>query len=105
MQMKHAEWGDTIGQYWVINVMREVDALDWDRTRWLNPKIVDTDPHPHLNIIKAAFRLEALQSVDIFRLQIKNEGGVAIYISRRLKRCLEKAGATSGMKLIPIPAY
>jgi len=97
--------GKEIGPYWAWNVYQEVDALDWDKTTWL-PSV--TDPHaekyPETKILRESLRASVLRDTDIFRLNIKGEGGSAVFVSSRLKNCLEAAGATIGFEFKPIVA-
>lgn len=97
--------GKRIGLYWAINVIKEVEALDWERTRWVYPDRVKTDEHPALNIAKEVLRSELVGGVDIFRLQIKGIGSTKIYLSKKVKRSLEKANATKGFMFIPIEIW
>lgn len=105
VRVVHKETGEEIGPYWVLNVVQVVEALDWERTRWLYPEKKDQHKDPIFNIVKEAFRWEPLKRIDVFRLSIKGQIGTSVYISQRLKWCLEQAGATKGFKFIPIPAY
>lgn len=103
IQVIHKETGNKIGSYWILNVLKVVEALDPERTRWLNPHTKETDEFPTLNIIKEALRREALKGVDIFLLGIKGQITRSVYISEYLKQCLEKEKTTKGLKFIPIP--
>lgn len=98
--------GKELGPYWAMNVYRETDALDWDRTVWVsavtNPR---EDPYPSVGIIRVVLRREPVAGLDIFRLNIKGRGDTTVYISRRVKECLEKASATSGFEFHPVEAY
>ncbi len=93
-----------IGPYWVLNVLHLVEALDWDHTRWLHPERRHEDEHPILDIVKESLKLGSLRGIDIFRLKVKEDAG-SIYISHKLKTCLERAGAISGFKFIPVQVY
>jgi hypothetical protein len=105
VQIIHKRKDFVIGPYWVLNVVQVAEALDWENTHWARPERKNDDEHPILNIIRETFRWEAVRDLDIFLLSIKGEVGVSIYVSPHFKQCLEKAGATSGFKFIPIPAY
>lgn len=98
--------GKELGPYWAMNVFQEVDALDWDRTVWPlskgNPR---EHPHPEIGIIRPVLCREPLNGLDIFRLNIKGKGDTSVYISARVKECLERARATSGFKFRPVEAY
>ncbi|MDI7278020.1 MAG: hypothetical protein QME94_18730 [Anaerolineae bacterium] len=95
---------EEVGPYWVLNVVRELDALDWGRTRWHYPDRVQ-EADPLLNMIWPAFRLDALPGIDIFRLNLRGEHGITPYISRRLRVRLQRAGVTRGMTFHRFPAY
>jgi hypothetical protein len=62
--------GKIIGQYWVMNVTTAIEALDWERTRWLYPDRVGADEYPVLNIVKEALKSDIVGDVDIFRLRV-----------------------------------
>lgn len=97
--------GSKIGQYWAINVTKEVEALDWEHTRWVYPDRVETDEHPALNIAKEVLKSNLVEGADIFRLRTKGRGGVNVYLSKKVKRCLETANATKGLLFIPIEIW
>jgi len=96
------ETGKELGAYWVINVFQEVDALDWEHTEWIDKW---RDDLPVVNAFRVAVRREPLKNIDIFRLNVKGRGHPGVYISERLKKCLDQAGATSGFEFVPIEAY
>lgn len=97
--------GKDAGPYWAMNVFRAIDALDWVHTVWVYPERIYLDEHPQLNILKEALRREPLAGVDAFHLVIGGEFSPPIYISKRVKVCMEQAGATSGFKFNPVPVY
>ncbi len=102
----HIDTEHEYGGYWALNVFQEVDALDWDNTTWVtrllpNPREAD-DPIFGISII--ALRSDAIKGHDIFRLSVKGKGGVRIYISDRLRRCLNKAKLT-GFRLGPVRTF
>jgi len=97
--------GQEVGRYWALNVTRLADALDWEHTRWLPGRDPRTDEYPELDIVRAALRLEALKDVDVFRLAVRGRGDAGIYISERLKVCLQHAGATTGLSYDPVPTF
>jgi hypothetical protein len=92
------------GPYWLLNVVRQEEALDWERTRWLHPDRKEVDERPILDILREALSLDTLRGVDIFRLKVKGSVG-QVYISPYLKQCLEAAEAIKGFKFIPIRVY
>jgi hypothetical protein len=104
IQIVHKEKQLEIEPYWLLNIIRSIEALDWERTRWFHPERKEEDEHPILDIIRVALKSDSLRGIDIFRLKVKDSTG-QIYISPYLKQCLETAGATSGFKFIPIPVY
>jgi hypothetical protein len=87
VRVVNSETREEIGPYWVSNVLRLVEALDWDQTRWFHPESIHEDEHPVLDIIKEALRAEPLMGIEVFRLKIKGDTG-QVYISSCLKRCL-----------------
>jgi hypothetical protein len=103
VRVTHKETQVNFGPYWLLNVIRLIEALDWDHTRWFHPEKKYEDEHPVLDIAKVALNLRALQGVDIFRLKVK-DASRGVFISQRLKERLERAGAI-GFKFIPVPAY
>lgn len=105
VRVVHRDTNKEIGPYWALNVTRVLEALDWERTRWLYPETKENDEHPTLNIIKEALRREPLEGVDIFRLSVRGQTSTSLFISRRLKRCLERGKATKGFEFIPVPVY
>jgi hypothetical protein len=106
VRLIHNKTGKEFGPYWVINVFQEVDALDWDNTVWL-PKV--TNPreakYPSLGIVRYALQHEPLEGKDIFRLIIRGKSSTSVFISERLKQCLEEADAISGFAFEPVLAY
>lgn len=105
VQVIHKEQRFEIGPYWVLNVTQAVEALDWEHTRWAYPETKYEDEYPILNIIKEALQWNMIKDLDVFLLKVKHKCKISIYISERVKSCLENAGATSGFKFIPVPAY
>jgi hypothetical protein len=100
----YKEVGQKVGIYWALNVVQEVEALDWGHTRWLGSDTIE-DEYIFLNVAKEALLWEPLRNIDIFRLTIKDKSDVSVYISGHLKQCLESAGAVKGFKFIRIRAY
>jgi hypothetical protein len=97
---------EEIGPYWALHVIQEIDALDWEKTRWLYPeRDPKTDRYPMMKALKVALKKDKLEGIDIFRLNVKNKGDTIIYISERLMKYLDKTGATVGFKFRPILAY
>jgi hypothetical protein len=100
------EKNEEIGPYWAMNVVNDIDALDWERTKWMHPnRDPKQDEHPQLDIIREALIYKNLINIDVFKLNIKGQICSTIYLSERLERSLEHAGATVGFKFKPIHAY
>ncbi len=91
------ESGVEVGPYWLLHAVRLVEGLDWERTRWFHPEDKYKDEHPALDIITVTLNAEAIEGIDIFRLKIKDSIR-GIYISHKVKQCLESAGAVSGFR-------
>lgn len=104
VKVLHKETMEEIRLYWALNVVKVIEALDWERTRWLHPEKKEEDEHPILDIVKPALRWEFLEGVDLFRLKVKDDIG-SLFISPRLEQYLERAGATRGIKFFPVPVY
>ena len=94
--------GEKIGRYWAIHVTTSVEALDWELTRWLYPERVETYEYPVLNIVKEVLKSHIVDELNIFRIRVKGNVDTNIYLSRKLKRYLEKANAVTGFKFIPV---
>lgn len=92
-----------IGPYWAMNVIQEADALDYDKTLWVNPITRELDKHPSLNILRPTLRCDNLIGIDIFRLRVGKENETSIFISQKIKSLLEKSAAIVGIKFIPMP--
>jgi hypothetical protein len=97
--------GKEVGTYWALNVVREVEALDWTHTLWTTSDNRETEKNPALHILRPALLCDQLRDVDIFRLRIRGQGDFSVFVSERLKRYLEAAKATSGIYFIPVSAY
>lgn len=95
--------GVEIPGYAVLNVLNVIPALDREHTVWVTPE-KDKAEYPQLNILKVALSKSAIGDANIFRLQVE-EPTTRVFISRRLKACLEQASATSGFRFIPVAAY
>lgn len=104
VRVVHRATGADIAPYYALNVVRLVEALDWERTRWLHPDRKFVDDHPILDIVQVALRRDAVRGTDIFRLRVKRDVG-EVFVSPRVKQCLERAGATSGFRFLPAPVY
>jgi hypothetical protein len=89
--------------YWAIHILNVVDALNWEHTRWtVTPPPMRNDPMATLRIIKPCFRLNKIQSINIFRFEVSNIIKPSIYISKKLKEALENESYTVGMNFTPV---
>jgi hypothetical protein len=100
----HKKTGKEVGKYWALNVVQEIEALDWTHTLWTTTDLRKIEKHAAGYILREALLWEPLRNIDIFRLKVQ-ERGLTIFISARLKQWLKEAGATSGFSFFPIPAY
>ena len=109
VRMVHADTGADIGRYWAVHVLTELLALDRIHTRWMPGYVPPAERPPGrqgeletLHIMKPALVREVARLADIFRLK---ESPTEMFVSTRFRRCLEQAGAATGIKFDPIPAY
>jgi hypothetical protein len=93
---------ESIGQYWVLNVLNNINALDWEHTRWISDEIPYYKPDAYLNIIKPAFKLKLVEDQHMFLLRVGDFIKSGIYISATLRKSLEAKRATVGMDFMPI---
>jgi hypothetical protein len=91
-----------IGQYWVMNVIKSVDALDWEQTTWATREIPYSDVRAYLSVIKPAIKFELAKNANIFHLTVQGKNMSGIYLSAQLKNSLENANSTLGMKFTPV---
>lgn len=101
----HQKTGKEVGKYWVLNVVQQVEALDWAHTLWTTTDHEEINRYAGGYILRPALLWEQVKNVDVFRLRIQGRCDARIFISARLKQWLEEAGATSGFAFFPIPAY
>lgn len=101
----HQKTGKEVGRYWALNVVQEIEALDWTHTLWTTSDPKEIEEWAAVHILRPALIWEKVQGNDVFRLRIQGEGDVSVFISARLKQWLEEAEATSGFSFFPIPAY
>lgn len=94
-----------IGPYFVLNVLQVVECINFEHTRWANPLLRERHQYPFLNILKEALNREAVSEAHIFRPSISQNTSRRVYISSVLKKNLEKASASKGMRFVPVPAY
>lgn len=91
-----------IGTYWVMNILNAVEAINWQATRWMNPKTIDQDPYPALNILTEVLEEQAIENLDVFLLSVRGDITTRTYVSSRFKSCLQHALAHSGFKFVPV---
>jgi hypothetical protein len=105
----HEETKEVIGNTWALNILRRVEALDWEHTEWQKPRKIENkyprEEYPGLYIMQVALRADALNNVDVFRLSVKDKTYGGIFISDRMKREIEDAGATKGVYFAKKLAY
>ncbi len=89
-------------RYWVVNVMRVLDALDWAHSVWSTTEVRRDDPDAFLYLIKPAFRATAIRNAVLFQVRIGSMVSPGIYISGLLKRTLESTNAALGLEFQPI---
>ncbi len=99
----HKESGRDLGPHWVLNPLHAAEAVDVERTQWLNPE-KDKREYPHINILQPVLREEVVRDLDVFLLKVREGISVTVYVSERVKACLERAQAT-GFKFTPVPAF
>lgn len=95
---------ESVGQYWLLNITRQVAALDWDRSRWLIPEAPEKALHPILNVVQVVLQRSEIRDTDFFRL-IVNEPTTRVYVSHKVVTCLHEASASSGFKFLPTKSY
>jgi hypothetical protein len=109
VKVLYDDTNEEVGLYWVVNVLRHIEALDWEHTVWGKTSDIENkyprDEYPTLYIMQEALCAEALKNIDIFRLRVKSKPYSGIYISERIKIALEQAKATKGLYFVRIPAY
>jgi hypothetical protein len=97
--------GKEIGPYWILNVLKVIEGVDYEHTRWVDPILREKDEYPSLNILQEALRREAVSGAHIFRLSIFGKSSREVYVSSVLKQSLEKEGASKQISFVHIPAY
>lgn len=94
-----------IGPYYILNVLQVVECINFEHTRWANSLIREQGQYPFLNILKEALNREAIENIHIFRPSIFGKSSREVYLSSVLKSKLMNAGASKGMRFVPVPAY
>jgi len=88
--------------YWILNPLIIVDALDWNETTW-NPSKSTTnqpnfdDPIIHLRVIKPVLKYSLISDLDIFRIRVGRKVTHDIFMSNDLVQELQKDQADLGM--------
>lgn len=90
----------SLGQYWVMNILKSIDALNWEQTMWGTSEIPYNDEWA--SFIKPALNLVAIKNQHIFLLRIGKNVRTGIYISETLRYNLKRNKAALGMGFIPI---
>lgn len=93
---------EEIERYWAINVIENIDALDWEKTIWTTPKVPYDDNQAYSKIIRPVLKFELTKNVNIFHLSVEGRIKSGIYISWQLKKALEDANSILGMEFTPI---
>lgn len=91
-----------LGQYWILNIINNIDALDWEHTKWITPEIPYNAKDAYLDIIKPAFKLQAVEHEHMFLLRVRDYVKSGIYISASLMKNFKSKHATVGMDFMPI---
>ncbi len=87
--------------YSILNVLNMMNGLHYEKTSWLTPSKWSVQ-YPELDIVKEALKADIVTGKDIFRI---TEVKTRVYISKFLKACLQKRGAITGFKFLPVRAY
>ena len=88
--------------YYILNVLKSFEALNWQATVWTSHDIPYDDPSAHFKIIKPAFNSQLIQEESIFLLTVNKKILHGIFISKYLKELLEDNEFTVGMEFRPI---
>lgn len=91
-----------IGKYWVLNIINNIDGLDWEHTTWTTREIPYSNIDAYLNIIKPAIKAEYVQNENLFLLNVLGKIRPGIYLSGKLKVELERAKCVLGIKFAPV---
>lgn len=89
--------------YWVINILTVIDAIDWVNTRWFSktPPRKD-DPNAQMDIIKPCLINSKIIGHNIFLIKVAEKVNRSIYLSYSLMNELTKEGCAVGMEFSPI---
>ncbi len=90
-----------LGQYWVMNIISELEALDFDHTVWLDRD----EKYPSLGIIKYAVIYDEVAEKDLFRLRIGGISNDVPILSKKLQTVLHERDLLKGIILREIKAY
>lgn len=91
-----------IGLYWILNVINNIDALNWEHTTWSTREIPYNAQNAHFKIIKPAFNLQSVKDQHMFLLRVRNYVDSGTYISASLMKNLKLHHAVVGMDFQPI---
>lgn len=89
-----------VGQYWIMNILSNIDALNWEQTMWSTSTIPYGDEWA--SFIKPAFNFDVVKDQHLFLLRVGNNIRTGIYVSEALRYSLKRNKATLGMDFIPI---
>ena len=91
-----------MNSYYVLNVLKSCEALNWEATLWSSHDIPYEDPYAHMRIIKPAFNKPLIGEEHIFLLSVNKKIRYGVFFSKHLKELLEKRKCTVGMEFMPI---
>ena len=96
--------GEKFGPYWVINVVKVLEALNEEHTNWGTKGRPPPDASwPHIGIIKPALNKEIVKNEGIFRISVRGHNdGASHFVSQELKEALEEENASLGMNFLPV---
>ena len=92
--------GGPIGQYWILNILTNIDALDWKRTMWGSAEV----PYDNewASFLKPAFKLKMVENQHMFVLRIGKTIRSGIFVSDALRKSLKINNADLGMGFVPL---
>jgi hypothetical protein len=89
-----------LGQYWIMNTLNNIDALNWEQTIWSTSEVPYGDEWA--SFIKPAFNLAQIKNQHIFLLRVGKHIRSGIYVSETLRYNLNRNKAVLGMDFMPI---
>jgi hypothetical protein len=91
---------DPLGQYWIMNTLNNIDALNWEQTMWGTSEVPYGDEWA--SFIKPALNLAKIKNQHIFLLRVGKHIRSGIYVSEALRYNLKRNKAALGMDFMPI---